>query len=344
MTDACVYNSHNFFIGCCPETSISCPIPTVCYDSTQAASFSTDNGYTLWCGNTQYPHCLTHKYATNDPLFASYTLLGCGVAEGTDTVYYQATDSPDSSTRTINAGNTATTLTGTNGGGGGIATVTVTGGGSSQTSSSSGGGGGSSTPVGPIVGGVVGGVGALALVGLAVWLIMRQQNKKKAAAAAAAAPPPAAAGAAGSQPPPGPGPDGQPPQMAQYPPAAGYWDPNQNQAGFAPVYDPRASIAKPPYDTTTSVYNPSWTTSPPGSPPPHSPHSPENGFNQNNTPPPHGQYPGGYAVQPGSPPTPGSGFPGAPPSTVSPATQNGQPYVAELPSQRGDGEVRELAG
>ncbi len=344
MADACVYNSHNFYIGCCPETSISCPIPTVCYDSTQAASFSTDNGYTLWCGNTQYPHCLTHKYATNDPHFSSYTLLGCGVAAGSDTVYYQASDAPGSSTaRSINAGNTATTLTGTNGGG--IATVTVNSSGSETSSSSSGGGGGSSTPIGPIVGGVVGGVGALALVGLAVWLIMRQQNKKKAAAAAAAAAAPPAAGAAGGQhpPPPGPSPDGQYPQMAQYPPA-GAWDPNQNQAGFAPVYDPRASIAKPPYDTNTSVYNTSWSTSPPGSPPPHSPHSPANGFNQNNTPPPHGQYPGGYAVQPGSPPTPGSGFTGVPLSSVSPATQNGQHFVAELPSQRGDGEVRELAG
>jgi hypothetical protein len=47
-TALCVYNSLNMHIGCCDDTSTSCPIWTACYDSTERDSFTTDNGYTLW--------------------------------------------------------------------------------------------------------------------------------------------------------------------------------------------------------------------------------------------------------------------------------------------------------
>lgn len=46
---------------------------------------------------------------------------------------------------------------------------------------------GSSTPIGPIVGGVVGGVALIALIGLGIFFFMRNKKKKAAAAAAAAA-------------------------------------------------------------------------------------------------------------------------------------------------------------
>ncbi|OIW29725.1 hypothetical protein CONLIGDRAFT_631805 [Coniochaeta ligniaria NRRL 30616] len=60
----CAYNSIYSFIGCCsdPITTVSasstitvsaksCPVWTTCFDSTESALFSTDDGYTLyWYG------------------------------------------------------------------------------------------------------------------------------------------------------------------------------------------------------------------------------------------------------------------------------------------------------
>ncbi|KAH8891368.1 hypothetical protein GQ53DRAFT_746884 [Thozetella sp. PMI_491] len=349
VTDACVYNSRRSFIGCCPESSTTCPIYTTCYNSVDSSSFSTDNGYTLYCGNSQYPNCITHKYATDDPYFSGYTLLGCAVAAGSDTVYYEPKDVQSTSSKSLKAGNTATTATG---GAGGAVTVTVDPGSSTSTSASSGGGGGSSTPVGAIAGGVVGGVAGLGLIGAAIFFLIRHNSKKKNQQSPAVAP----AVAPGQGPPPiAPGAPGYPPQqppMGQYPPQ-GAWDPNQQTppGGFAPVHDPRASIAKPPYDPTHSVYQPSYTNSPPGSPPPQSPHTPV--YNQG-TPPPLAHYPSGYSVStmtPNSPPSVGPGYPGqggfpnqpTPPGGYQGQHPQGYQFAAELPTQRGDGEVRELA-
>ncbi|KAI1428857.1 hypothetical protein F5Y12DRAFT_710804 [Xylaria sp. FL1777] len=98
----------------------------------------------------------------------------------------------------------------------------------------------SSTPIAPIVGGVVGGVGGLALIGLGIFLIVRHNNKKKRAAVNPA-PQMQEAGGAGGVAHQQPGPPGYPPQTyngaSPYPqnptPPQAYYPPGeQKPAGF----------------------------------------------------------------------------------------------------------------
>ncbi|KAI1139565.1 hypothetical protein F5Y05DRAFT_326947 [Hypoxylon sp. FL0543] len=95
------------------------------------------------------------------------------------------------------------------------------------------GGSKSSTPIGPIVGGVVGGVGGIALIGLGIFFLIRHNNKKNATAAQPAA------------------------QMVQgpgVPPGA----PGVAAAGYG---------QQPPYDAHYSQQYPNQPGSPPGYPP-----------------------------------------------------------------------------
>ncbi|KAM7199240.1 hypothetical protein V8F20_005842 [Naviculisporaceae sp. PSN 640] len=396
----CAFNSINSHIGCCDDTSTNgCNVWTTCLKSADASKFTTDNGLTLWCGFEQYPNCLTHIYADDSPA-KGYTLLGCGVAAGTDKIFVSALDTTSFSTPSTDTffetiTDETTTPTGTRTGGGFFG-----GGGSGQTSTptpnpqpSS---GGSSVPLGPIIGGAVGGVAALALIGFGIFFLVRTNNKRKsniapATAAAAVPPPPSASpgpgpgpgpGAQGGPPPPPASPGGGNPNMAQH---GGYYDPTG--AGFAHL-DPRGSIAKPPYAYDTAV-------SPPASPPPPPAQSPGPVFNTTPSPPPPPQgYPqqggysqqqqqqgGAYSPQGQYPPqtvaaynqpgqyspqqqTPGQGYPTPTPPPGQggygqPQQQQQQQYQAynpqqgaqqqppqfvhELPTQRGDGEVRELA-
>ncbi|KAH8908908.1 hypothetical protein BR93DRAFT_966934 [Coniochaeta sp. PMI_546] len=360
---ACVYNSIYSAIGCCSHailsatsngtsqtasggsTSRSCPVWTTCYDSTESASYTTDNGLTVYCGQSSYPTCIKHVY--KDPVWTGYTLWGCARSARSDEVYYTPTvltSTSSTSSSTTSSSSTSSTSTTSSG------TTTSTADPSTSTSAAPVSGGSKSTPVGPIVGGVVGGVAGLGLIGLALFFILRRKKSGDA--------PPAAAGptSPGQGPPPPPGPPG------------GYYDPNQPQmaqqqqqgqygygaAGFAPV-DPRASIAKPPYAVQQTEYNPAF--SPPGSPPPGSPAPTYNGA-PGATPPP-----GAYGGQPVSPDSTGYGQQQqpyqatqynqyqnqGPPQQAQPyghQQPGAQPthYAAELPTQRGDGEVRELAG
>lgn len=199
----------------------------------------------------------------------------------------------------------------------------------------------SSTPTGAIVGGVVGGVAALALIGLAIFFLIRRNRKNKQNIAPAAGP----ANTGYNQPPPGAGnppPQGYPPQgpqMQQYPPPGqqGGYPP---VAGFAPV-DNRQSIQKPPYAYDPNMPQHQQPYSPPSSPPP-----------QSGTPAP-GYSPSQGTGQPFSPTesqySSVAGYPQqgqyAPPPQPSYQTHNPQQagFAHELPTQRGDGEVRELA-
>lgn len=205
--------------------------------------------------------------------------------------------------------------------------------------------------MGAIVGGVVGGVGALALIGLALFFLLR---KKKSGGDAA----PAVGGTTPATGPTAPG-QGGPHQGA---PAGGYYDPSQPQmaqqqqyggygpAGFAPVpVDPRHSIAKPPYAVQQTEYNPNPNNpagfSPPGSPPP--PGSPAPAYN--GAPGQVSPDSTGYGQQPYQAGQYGQQQqyqnPSPPPQQAQPyGAHPQQHFAAELPTQRGDGEVRELAG
>ncbi|KAL2141392.1 hypothetical protein VTI28DRAFT_2436 [Corynascus sepedonium] len=345
-TAHCVYNSINSHIGCCDDTGNSpCQISTVCYDRTDSESYTTNNGLTLWCGDTRWPYCTTYLY--QDDNWRGYTVLGCAVAAGTGRIWY--TSPSDTETSTSTTPETSTTS---------ISLITTPSEPSSTTPSAptspSGRSStptptpGPSTPVGPIVGGVVGGVAALALIGVVVWLLLRQRAKQKNGNAAGAA----AAGAMYQPqqfPPPGGGPAQSNPHMSQIPPQ-GYY----GQGG----YDPRASIANTPGGTAVSHspsgYDQSTVSgiSPPGSPPPPSVFAAFKANHSTPSPPP------GQQSQYGQ-----QGYENVSPGTVSPVTQiggfqqqNQQHQQAqhgadqlgsvpvELPVARGDGELRELQG
>lgn len=178
------------------------------------------------------------------------------------------------------------------------------------TTSESTGGGGSSTNVGAIAGGTVGGVAALALVGLGVFLLLRKKKSKESDTSS----PPAAM--AQTQPPQQSPPQnfaGSPnvPQQGYqgYPPQAqGY---NQNTQS---VYDPHMSMysQQTPYSPPQSGYPqfpqqqqqypqqqgynyPSNTGSYAGSPPPHTTPSPMVDGTEKGTTSPHPTSPGTVA-------------------------------------------------
>ncbi|KAK3359956.1 hypothetical protein B0T25DRAFT_115662 [Lasiosphaeria hispida] len=286
-TAYCASNSINSHIGCCADqtgtATKSCNVWTACYDSADASSYTTDNGFTLWCGFKDYPHCITHVY--HDEYLGGYTLLGCAVAAGTDKVYYTPFifSSSSTSTKTTSAITSSITSTPDPRPFTSASTTSTTG-----TASPTPGPGPS--PTGAIVGGVVGGIGAIALVVMGIWLLIRQKNKNKDSSTGTAV----ATVASTAPGPGGPPAVGSPMTQNTPPPAGGYY--NQAAAGaYAPV-DPRASIAKPPFSThTQSVYDANGNlVSPPGSPPPQSPLAAYNnqppqqyqGQQYNNTPSP----------------------------------------------------------
>lgn len=317
-TDVCVYNSDDFYIGCCPSTSTECPIPTTCYDLSQSQSYASANDvYALYCANATLPNCIQYIYL--DHLFTGYSGWGCGIAAATDDVYYSATtvteagsSSPISSSVTASsssAGGTTSSASTTSSSSSAAATTSSGGGGSKKSSSSN---------VGPIVGGVVGGVAVIGLIALGVFYIYRRGQKQGAApadgAAAGAAGAGTGAGAGQSPPPPGGGYDPNNPQMAQ----AGYYP--AAAAGFAPV-DP---MAKPAYAVSQTTYDNQGLNSPTST-------------LHTTTPPPVGYAQAMPAASPYQP----DGFQAADQHQFYQAAQ-APSYAAELPTTRGDGEVREL--
>ncbi|OHW91026.1 hypothetical protein CSPAE12_10396 [Colletotrichum incanum] len=202
-----------------------------------------------------------------------------------------------------------------------------------------------------IVGGVVGGVAAIALIVFGVIFLLRK--KKKDAAANNTNSQPATVNYNGPPPPQ----QGQP-QMYQQPTApptqqpspGGYGPPPQGDnypQGFAPV-DNRQSMLKQPYDVTTGSYEQTGV-SPPASPPPMSPSPtyqsgiPQYTATQNGVSPT-------YAPQQQQPPQQQQGgyYNAPPPAQAQQAPpqhhHHQQPgFSSELPAHRGDGELRELA-
>ncbi|CAK7230510.1 hypothetical protein SCUCBS95973_007598 [Sporothrix curviconia] len=399
VTDLCVANSINSMVGCCPDSSTTCPIPTTCYPSSDSSLYTTDNGYTLWCGSSAYPECVTHYYV--DDIFTGYTLLGCGKTEAVDKVSYLATDassSTSSSSKTTKTSSKSSTTPASSTPG------TTTSSSSSAASSSAGAGGGSSgdggggssggkkSNTGAIAGGVVGGVAGLALIALGAFYLLRNRNNSAVNNSVAGAGAGAATSGAGVPPPAG----GAPPmsQMPQQPyyggaggdpalgygaatvaggvagagAAAAYQYPNQQQqqqfypsqeqqyGGYLPQAQQQQQETKvyDPYSPAGQQYDPNAAAaaaaaaagvaagaSTPGSPPlvqsPQSGYHDVSAYGSPSAPTDGAHISPDENIAPFSAPPPAAGMDfhsGPIPTTLD---------VAELPTERGHGNMQELA-
>ncbi|KAI1431732.1 hypothetical protein GGR50DRAFT_677869 [Xylaria sp. CBS 124048] len=173
-------------VGCC--NGDSCGLRAACMDYKQVfISSACDNGclqdtFTAKCTDTALPYCGTVTFfsgiqdfycaslsiSTPQQLYTTYLgqtgrtfqqvlLTTSASGSGDESFILSGTDSPSSS-----------------GGGGGSGSGSSNGNNNHHPQSKA-----SSTPIGPIVGGVVGGVGGLALIGLALFFIIRHSNNKK---------------------------------------------------------------------------------------------------------------------------------------------------------------------
>ena len=284
-------------------------------------------------------------------MFTGYTLLGCAVAAGTDSVVYSPTlsmtglsskpSTSDSSSLTSSLGIAAT-------GSGGpqassVASATTSSGNRPSTTAVAK-PGSSSAPIGAIIGGVVGGVAVLALFALGLVLLLRKRRHHQGPGSEPYTSINAPGGNPSQQPPPQPAMQQQfqQPHIQPAPPPTSY-------VATAPVMDSRSSIAKPsPVSTAQSVYG--QTTA--GSPPPQSPP-------QSQSP---GSIPPAYqatnidansaaAIQRILPTTPGAPQQQRPGSYANPAHHDqAQPayhqhdgHCYEMPTVKSDRELRELA-
>ncbi|KAI5926101.1 hypothetical protein F4810DRAFT_625385 [Camillea tinctor] len=281
-------------VACC--SAGDCGIRVGCMDYRDIyLSDSCDNGcfadtYTVKCTNVNYPYCGTVTFF--DGIMDYYCdTLSYSTPQQLYTTYDGETDGRSFTPVVVTLSDFTS---GTN------SDILATGGGSSTTgghsssstsgSSNSNSGSSSSTPVGPIVGGVVGGVAVLALIGLGIFFIIRHNKKKKNNNTPGAqqpevqqnpgsnGPTPGVAAAAYAQPPynnqqqPGyGGPQPQSPPQG-YPPQSGYFPgADQKPAGFvamAPTSPPNRHDSTSPVSQFTDPshqsmpYPPQQPTSP----------------------------------------------------------------------------------
>ncbi|KAI1266218.1 hypothetical protein F5Y18DRAFT_23865 [Xylariaceae sp. FL1019] len=275
------------YVACC--SGAVCGLRATCLDYTQIYSSSLcDNGcfadtFTAKCTATGAPYCGTvtffdgimdyycdsNSFSSNQQLYTTYSGEDTE-SDGRVWSTYTLTSSSDFTSQTITSSTVsgaAPTQSETSSSSGGSDN---SGDGDGDNNNSSGSKQKSNTPVGPIVGGVVGGVAVIALVGLGIFFILR--HKKKADPATSTQPMeqnnpmiPPGGGAPGQYPPQqqyayGQDPYGQSPQPGYYQPT-----PDQKATGFvgsAPTPDR--------YDSTSP---PSQYTDPRMSTHPHSPTS-----------------------------------------------------------------------
>ncbi|KAH7155300.1 hypothetical protein B0J13DRAFT_222817 [Dactylonectria estremocensis] len=236
-------------VGCCESGVCNYRYKCVDFDGYFSSSLCNDGCevdiLTLKCTDTSAPYCNTISFDNGvsdywcNTLDKSTAQMATTTFSGGDARVYTTLD--ETSTIVSSSSSSETTESSSS-------TVpsdsTSTGpSASASTSSGSDGGGGSSTPIGPIVGGVVGGVGALALAGAAIFFCLRSKKKKEAAAAPATNTTPPAYQAPNMQQQPGVGPNGYNPvpqgQTGYYDPKQAYATPNQqyNQAAFYPAHN-----------------------------------------------------------------------------------------------------------
>ncbi|GJC82534.1 hypothetical protein ColLi_05372 [Colletotrichum liriopes] len=181
-------------VACCD--SEDCGARRTCYDARQISTSSLCDGgclvdrFTLKCTNTARPYCNTISFAPN--IFDYW----CNTAE--NSTPQVASTTSVSSTTTISTDEETSTLPAP------VPPINDK----------------SSTPIGAIVGGVVGGVAVIALIGLGIWFLIR---KKKQNPQGQQPPPMSQPHMSYAQPPPPP--QGSPPQHAAITHTQSFYDP-----------------------------------------------------------------------------------------------------------------------
>ncbi|KAL2265009.1 hypothetical protein VTJ83DRAFT_7519 [Remersonia thermophila] len=283
----CLYNTVASAVGCCLSTN--CRLITACVPYTSSALTRTmDRDRTRYCSDPDYPHCAILSYGDTTGSLVGYTIQSCDSVSATYTIYFRPTtrqrsrtstkdeDEDEDETTTFGITRPTAPFPTTPAG---DATDTTTTPDPNPTSPSSvdeprnGGDDSSPAPVGAIVGGVVGGIAAIALLALAIFFIVRKKKSDQNVMPAGppGPPPPAMAAAIPPSQPPQPPHNPYPPQPAQVP-----YPPQNPQGGFGGgpdmgpypgFYDPRQSILKPDGSTAYAPVSPT-NSPPPGYPSP----------------------------------------------------------------------------
>ncbi|PON20923.1 hypothetical protein TGAM01_v210208 [Trichoderma gamsii] len=250
-------------VACC--NSNECNARNVCIDYNGYFSQSKcDNGcavdtFTLKCTSTEAPYCNTISFPGDimDVFCNNVNITGIQAAlttyRGESSRTFrpltltdnEATTTSDDSTSTSPTPSSSPSASGTGGGSNGDDNN----GSSGDNDNGSKNGGGSKSNTGAIVGGVVGGVGGLALIGLAVFFFLRRRNSAAAGHEPVSqnAPPPVVYPAPGMQ---------QNPQA--------YYDPNAAATGQQP-YPPNQQYGQQGFYPPHPSVSPDQSTSPTGS-------------------------------------------------------------------------------
>ncbi|KAJ4271747.1 hypothetical protein NW762_000453 [Fusarium torreyae] len=307
--DVCSFSDS--YIGCC-ETSRSCNIvKTSCVDYVDSASICKfiDDFHTMCC-DSALPSCFSWIGTTSGD---EYTILSCAATGGTSLLLFSDPLAETSSTEDSSTTEASSTTSDDS-------SSTTTDPAAASTTHHDGG-----TNVGAIAGGTVGGVAALALVGLAGFLLFRRRKKTTPAAT-----PLAADGTQGAPPmaqhPQSPGQSFVPssPSNATYPSGV-----PQNFQGYQQAYDPNLAT---PYGQPQGYQQPGYGGYSP-QPQNFQGQYPQQGFGQQN------QYPaqygvGGYGAPSSTSPPPGQFTPSPGPKDGSEAPLAGhqQHHAQELPA------------
>ncbi|GKT57146.1 DUF1620 domain-containing protein [Colletotrichum tofieldiae] len=249
-------------VACCD--SEDCGARRTCYDARQVSTSSLCDGgclvdrFTLKCTNTARPYCNTISFASNifdywcntaensTPQVASTTYAGQSARAwsplaltGDSTT--SSTTRPVSSTTTISTDEETSTLPAP------VPPINDK----------------SSTPIGAIVGGVVGGVAVIALIGLGIWFLIRKKKQNPHQQP----PPMSQPHMSYAQPPP---PQGSPPQHAAITHTQSFYDPKfagqngypQSFGGTPPPPPQQQGGYQQPYYAGNMVPDRADTTSP----------------------------------------------------------------------------------
>ncbi|KAI1326842.1 hypothetical protein F5Y16DRAFT_399962 [Xylariaceae sp. FL0255] len=176
----CMFNRRSGVVGCCTNTDPGgCVIPTACLNSTNSVP-STANALTTYCGNKNFPHCVTYPYSASffDSLYGA-SFVGCAAEAATEEI--ATTPAPGWTPPGGTQSDSTTVSRSTIGGSTITETVTISPGSSLTITPSSSNGNSHAKRVGEIAGGTVGGVAAVALIGAAIGFLLYRRRKQQRA-------------------------------------------------------------------------------------------------------------------------------------------------------------------